>query len=232
MADSTVLFLPGLNCTAALFGRQLDVLGCGHAMHVADHRSDSTIEAIAARALAAAPARFALCGLSMGGYIAFEIMKQAPERVTRLALLDTRCEGAVPAEEPGRIKLVDLARAGRYDDVHDILWRRLVHPDRRSDRALEDIVRQMMMDTGAEAFARQQNALMHRADYKYLLPGINVPTLVLVGAQDALTPPSYSQEMAEGIRNSRLVMVPDCGHLSTLERPEAVNAALTEWLAM
>jgi pimeloyl-ACP methyl ester carboxylesterase len=230
MTDTTLLFLPGLNCTAALFGRQLDVLGQGRATLVADIRSDKTIEDMATRALAAAPPRFALCGLSMGGYIALEIMKQAPGRVTRLALLDTRCQGASPAEEPGRMKLVQFAEAGRTDEVHAILWRKLVHPARMEDAALESTVKRMMRDTGTEAFVRQQHALMHRPDYTALLENIRVPTLVLVGEQDAMTPPVNSQEMAAKITGSRLVVVPHCGHLSALEAPDAVNAALSTWL--
>lgn len=230
MTDTTLLLLPGLNCTAALFGRQMDRLGQGRALLVADHRTDDTIEGMAARALAAAPPRFALCGLSMGGYIALEIVRQAPERVSRLALLDTRSQGATPAEQPGRMKLVQFAEAGRMEEVHGVLWRKLVHPARFGDSGLENIVKGMMLDTGADAFVRQQHALMRRQDYNGLLSTIQVPTLVLVGEQDTLTPPLHSQEMAAKITNSQLVVVPHCGHLSTLEAPGAVNAALTAWL--
>ncbi len=231
VADRALMLVPGLNCTAALFGPQLAALGEGRAIIVPDHRSHDSIEAIAASALADAPSRFALCGLSMGGYIALEILRQAPSRVTRLALLDTRCQGATPAEAPSRLRLVESARQGRFDEVHAFLWPKLVHPSRTGDTALEKTVVEMMHATGAAAFERQQNALMMRRDYHDLLPQVRVPALVLVGEQDAITPVRYSQEMAALIPGSRLVVVPECGHLSSLEAPDDVNSALMGWLA-
>jgi pimeloyl-ACP methyl ester carboxylesterase len=232
VADTALMLVPGLNCTAALFGPQLAALGDGLAITIPDHRSHGSIEAMAAHALANAPPCFALCGLSMGGYIALEILRQAPERVTRLGLLDTRCQSAVPAEAPSRLRLVEWAKKGLFDEVHGFLWPKLVHPSRDDDAELEQIVIGMMHATGAAAFERQQNALMLRRDYRDLLPHITVPALVLVGEQDAITPVRYSQEMASLIPGSRLVVVPECGHLSSLEAPDAVNRALREWLAV
>lgn len=230
MDDLALMLVPGLNCTAELYAPQMAALGEGRALVIPDHRSDDRLEAIAARTLAGAPPRFALCGLSMGGYVAFEILRQAPERVTRLALLDTRSRADTADDTQKRERLVALAASGRFGDVHDVLWQRLVHKNRLGDVALEAVVKTMMRDTGPEAFMRQQRALIRRQDYSGMLGSIHVPVLVLVGEQDAITPPEFARDMAARIPGSHLVVVPDCGHMSTLEAPAAVTAALQDWL--
>lgn len=228
MSAETLVLVPGLACTRALFGPQMpDLPG---PVLVADHGSDETMAAIARRLLAQAPERFALAGLSMGGYVALEVMRQAPGRVTRLALLDTSARPDTDEARANRERLIALAASGRYADVHPALWPRLVHPDRVGDRALEAEVRGMAEATGAEAFIRQQRAIMGRADSRPLLPGLEIPTLVLVGADDQLTPPDLAREMAEAVEWASLVVVPRCGHLSSLEQPEAVTRALRLWL--
>jgi pimeloyl-ACP methyl ester carboxylesterase len=198
---------------------------------VADHRRERTIEAAAARILDAAPPAFALAGLSMGGYLAFAMMRQAPERVKKLALLDTSARADTPEQSAVRERLVGMAEDGRLPDVVAMLETRFIHPARHSDEALRRTIRDMAADTGPEAFVRQEQAIMSRPDSRPLLPSIRCPTLVLVGAEDELTPPFLAEEIAHGIPGARLVVVPDCGHLSTLERPEAVNEALAAWLA-
>jgi len=225
-----IVLVPGLNCSARLYAEQIPALwGCGP-VTIADHRRDDTVEAIAARILAAAPPRFALVGLSMGGYIAFVVARQAPERVTRLALLDTSARPETAPQTDRRRVLMALAEAGRFAEVPDLLFPVFVHRHRHGDEALRQIVRTMAEETGPEAFVRQQQAIMTRPDCRPLLASIRCPTLVLVGDGDELTPPKLSEEIAAGIAGARLVVVPDCGHLSTLERPPAVNRALIEWL--
>jgi pimeloyl-ACP methyl ester carboxylesterase len=231
MSVEPLVLVPGLNCTPALFEPQTVAFGSSHPIEIADHTRDDTMTGIAARLLADAPERFALAGLSMGGYIALEVMRQAPRRVTRLALLDTNAREDTDEARRNRERLIDLAETGRFADVHDALWPRLVHPRRKHDTTLEGIVRRMAEDTGPEAFVRQQRAIMGRCDSRDLLSSITAPTLVLVGAEDALTPPEQAREMAGLIAGASLVVVPDCGHLSTLERPDAVNDALRGWLA-
>ena len=230
MPDQALMLIPGVNCTASLFMHQMAAMGEGRALLIPDHRSDASIERIALRALAAAPSRFALCGLSMGGYIALEIMRIAPARVTRLALLDTRCRADTQEDGERRGRLAELADSGRFDDVHGILWQKLVHPSRLADSGLEALVKGMMRETGALAFSRQQHAVRQRRDYSDILPSIKVPTLVLVGEADQITPPEHSREMAAAIANSTMVTIASCGHLATLEAPEAVNMALKEWM--
>lgn len=229
MAETLVL-IPGLACTSRLFEPQMAALGSERTILVADHTHDDSIPAIAARILREAPQRFAVAGLSMGGYIALEIMRQAPERVARLALLDTSARPDSVEASQDRERLIALAQAGRFEEIHSKLWPRLVHPDRQADRDLQEIVLGMMRETGAEAYIRQQRAIMARSDSRQSLPGIEVPALVLVGEGDAITPPEIAREMAEMIEWASLVVVPESGHLSTLEQPERVTQALRLWL--
>jgi pimeloyl-ACP methyl ester carboxylesterase len=230
MADDTLVLVPGLTCTRELFGPQIEALGGGRPIMIADHTQDDTIAAIAARLLAHGPQRFALAGLSMGGYIALEVMRQAPQRVSRLALLDTGARPDTPDRRQWREGLIRLAETGRFAEVQAELWPRFVHPDRLDDPDLKATVLRMMVDTGPEVFIRQERAIMARRDSRPDLPQIEIPVLVLVGAEDASTPPELAREMAEAIEWASLVVVPDCGHLSTLERPEAVRRALDAWL--
>ncbi|HYF52656.1 MAG TPA: alpha/beta fold hydrolase, partial [Salinarimonas sp.] len=149
----------------------------------------------------------------------------------RLALLDTSARPDTPEGAANRERLVGLALAGRFDEVNEILWPRLVAPRRLDDAALKAVVTGMKDALGPEVFARQQRAIAARPDSRPDLPGIEIPTLVLVGAEDAITPPEVAREMAEAIEWASLVVVPDCGHLSTLEAPGPVNDALAAWLA-
>ena len=225
-----VVLVPGLNCSARLYADQIPALWRFGPVTVADHTRDDSMEAIAARILAAAPPRFALAGLSMGGYIALTMLHQAPERVCKLALLDTSARPETPEQTERRKPQIALAQAGRFAEVPALQFEIFVHCSRYDDEELRARVRAMAEETGAEAFLRQQKAIMTRADARPLLAQIRCPTLVLVGDGDALTPPVLAQEIAAGIAASRLVVVPDCGHLSTMERPAAVNTALVAWM--
>lgn len=232
MAQSLPLVLvPGLTCTARLYAPQIAALWPHGQITIVDHRRDDSMAAIAARILADAPPRFALAGLSMGGYIAFAMLRLAPERIGKLALLDTSARPDTPEQSEGRVKFIAMAEAGKLDEVVATLAPRFVHSNRRNDAALMTTVRAMAAETGPEAFVRQQKAIMSRQDSRPLLSEIGCPTLVLVGDGDELTTPELAREIAGGIAGSRLVVVPNCGHLSTIERPEPVNAALAQWLA-
>lgn len=228
--STSVLLVPGLLCTPRLYAEQLPALWRFGPVFVADHTRDDSVAAIARRALSQLAGRFALVGLSMGGYVALEILRQAPSRVAKLALLDTTARPDLPEQTENRRRLVEVARGGRFAEIPDVLYPKLVAPAREQDAALRAIVRTMVEETGADAFARQQAAISARPDSRPSLATIRCPTLVLVGAEDALTPPDRATEMAEAIPGARLVTVPDCGHLSTLERPEPVTRALVELL--
>lgn len=227
-----LVLIPGLNCTPALFAPQWCRLALGRQVLVADNTTDDTITAMVERLLAAAPERFALCGLSMGGYVAFEVMRRAPERVTRLALLDTTARPPTPETNAPREQMIALAEKGAFDNVVTVLWQKLVAPDRLADEALRLEVRAMAEAVGPKGFIRQQRAIMGRADARPVLATISVPALVVVGAEDAITPPDDAREIAAGIgARTRYVEVPGCGHLSTLEAPGVVTAALLDWIA-
>jgi pimeloyl-ACP methyl ester carboxylesterase len=225
-----LLLAPGLLCTADLFAGQLADFGRDRSIVVVDHTRSDRLEAIARATLASAPERFALAGLSMGGYLAMEIMRQAPDRVTRLALLDTSARPDTPDRTADRRQLIELARAEGVARVQRLLMPRLIHPDRLGEPDLVARVLRMAEETGLDAFVGQEEAIMARPDSRPLLPSIACPTLVLVGADDLQTPVEVARETADAIPGSRLEVIPSCGHLSTMERPEAVNAALRDWL--
>lgn len=231
MSNETLILVPGLNCTADLFSPQIAVLHESRPVVVADHTLDDTIEDIARRVLVETPGLLAVAGLSMGGYVALEVMRQAPERVARLALLDTSARADTEEARARRLEQIALAETGHFADVKAQLWPRLVHPDRLEDRGLKQIVLSMMDETGPETFVRQQRAIMGRHDARSWLSQVEIPTLVVVGDGDAITPPEHAREMAEMVEWASLVVVPDCGHLSSLERPEPVIAAMRAWLA-
>ncbi len=224
------VFVPGLLATPRLYADQIAKLWAFGPVMIADHTRDDTIPAIARRLLASAPPRFALIGLSMGGYISLEVVRQAPERVARLALLDTSARPDAPEQSAGRRALLALAQAGRFSEIADRLFTSLVAAGQRDNETLRQLVRFMAEEVGPEAFGRQQNAIMTRPDARANLASVRCPTLVLVGDADTITPPDRASEIATGIRGSRLVTVADCGHLSTLERPGEVSQALTELL--
>jgi len=233
-ADSLVL-VPGLMCDEAVWRHQLAVLGAGRDVQVAGHALSDTLGAMAERILEKAAPRFALAGHSMGGRVALEVVARAPERVSRLALLDTGYE-ALPQgdagmrEKAGRYRLLEIAqRDGMLAMARD--WAGgMVHPARLADAALMEDIYTMIARAGAAKFEAQIRALLARPDRTDLLKTLRMPTLVLCGRDDGWSPLSRHEEMARLIPGSRLVGVPECGHMSTMERPEAITAAMLAWL--
>jgi pimeloyl-ACP methyl ester carboxylesterase len=225
-----VILVPGLNCSARLYAGQVPALWQFGPVIIADHRRDNSMTGIARRILANAPSRFALAGLSMGGYIALEVVRQAADRVAKLALLDTGARAETSERTEARRPLIALAQQGRTAEITDNQFPLLVHRKRHGDQELKAIVHAMNQETGVDAYIRQQEAIMSRPDSRPGLGAIDCPTLVLVGDDDQLTPPELAREMANGIRGARLVIVPESGHLSTLEQPQAVTDALVEWM--
>ncbi|HUZ65212.1 MAG TPA: alpha/beta fold hydrolase [Acetobacteraceae bacterium] len=226
----TLLLLPGLLCDARLWRQQIEGLAGRAACVVADVTQDDTVEAMAARALAGLPDRFSVAGLSMGGYVAFALLRAVPDRVSRLALFDTSARPDTPDQARQRRGLMDLARRGRFRGVTPRLLPRLLHPANLANADLAGMVMAMAGAVGQAGFLRQQSAILGRPDSRPDLPGIAVPTLIAVGSDDALTPPDHAAEMAAGIPGAQLQIIAGCGHLPPLEEPARVTNLLSEWL--
>jgi pimeloyl-ACP methyl ester carboxylesterase len=228
-----LVLVPGLLCDRRLWRHQVEGLAdlAGRVL-VPDVTGGDSMAGLARGILDAAPERFALAGLSMGGYVSLEVMRQAPERVEALALLDTSARSDTPEQTEARLALVELARGGRFDEVWQGLLPKIVHPDRVGEPGIRSVVREMAHAVGPEGFERQERAIIGRPDSRPDLPNISCPTLVLCGRDDTLTPPHLHQELADAIPGARLIQIDHCGHLSTLERPEAVASAMRDWLEL
>jgi pimeloyl-ACP methyl ester carboxylesterase len=225
-----IVMIPGLLCSAELYAPQIAALWPFGPVTVASTLSGTTMSEITTNILKDAPPRFALVGLSMGGYVALEVMRQAPERVSRLALLDTSARPDTLEQTEQRRGMLAQAKAGDFEGLLSQLMAMLPHPSRRDDQHLLEVNVRMGLTVGLDGFERQTNAIIGRADSRLNLADIAVPTLVLVGDSDPITPPFLSEEIVAAIPNSSLVVIPECGHSSTLEQPEAVNRALVTWL--
>lgn len=226
-----VLFIPGLLCTAELFAPQVAALWPHGPVMVASTLEGETIAQMATAILAQAPPEFALVGLSMGGMVSLEIMRQAPQRVRKLALLDTSAQPALPEQAAFFEGLLAQAHGGEAEALLGESLISVLHPAHQQIPALQAVNRRMGAAIGLEGFARQVRAVLSRVNSRPSLAAIAVPTLVLVGEQDQLTPPDLSRELAAAIPHAKLVIVPDCGHGSTIEQPQAVNQALQDWLS-
>lgn len=226
-----LLLIPGLLCDDALWEHQaINLADIADVTIAQDHTRHDSMMAIAEAILARAPGQFALAGLSMGGYIALEIMRRAPGRVSRLAVLDSNARADTEEQAPRRRGLIELAEKGKFKGVTPRLLPLFLHPDRLDDDEMTHRVMAMAERVGKDAFLRQQHAILGRDDSRPFLHEIEVPTLVLCGRQDALTPLEMSEEIADLIPSARLAVIEDCGHLSTMERPDAVTAELRRWL--
>jgi pimeloyl-ACP methyl ester carboxylesterase len=223
-----ILFLPGLLCDARLWRDQLAAFP--HSV-VADLTQDDHVDAMAARALAWMPDRFALCGLSMGGYVALALMRLAPERVTRLCLLDTSARADTHEQSRRRRGLMALTRGNKFRGVTPRLLPQLLHPDRLTDTVLCQDVLDMAERVGRDAFLRQQHAILTRPDSRADLGRVAVPTMIGVGDSDILTPPELAAEMAGLIAGARLRVVKQAGHLPPMERPDDTIDILRDWLS-
>lgn len=231
MTKTALALLPGLLCDHALWRQQVDSLIDIADSQVADFTTQDSVADMAESVLAMTPPRFALAGLSMGGYVALEVMRRAPERVERIALLDTSARPDTEEQSRKRRGLLSLAERGQFKGVTPRLLPLLIAERFLEDEAITSVVMEMAERVGREAFKNQQRAIMNRPDSRPDLPGISVPALLLCGAEDVLTPPDRLQEMAEAIPDADLVILGGAGHLTPLERPEAVTAALRAWLS-
>lgn len=225
-----VVLVPGLLCSSEIFAAQIPRLWPSGPVTVASTLGGERIEEAAASILRDAPPRFALAGLSMGGYLSLEIMRQAPSRVAKLALIDTSARADTVEQTDARLQALAKAR-NRFIPVALLSLASLLHPLRRGDPEILDIMRRMVRAVGLEGFERQQKIAISRPDSRPFLDAINVPTLVVVGDRDPLTPLACSQEIASAIRGATLKVVAECGHLSPIEQPGRLSEILAEWIS-
>ncbi len=230
MIKRDLVLIPGLLCDHQLWRHQCESLADVAEIMIGDTLQDESIHSMAARILEDAPDHFALAGLSMGGYVVQEIMRQAPERVVKLALLDTSARPDTEEQIERRKGLIRLTKMGRFKGVTPKLLPLLIHPDFLEDDDITSTIMEMAAVVGQEVFVQQQTAILDRIDSRPSLADINVETLIICGRQDELTPIHLLQELADNIRKSSLHIIEDCGHLPPLEQPEQVTSLMRQWL--
>jgi pimeloyl-ACP methyl ester carboxylesterase len=227
--NTPFLLIPGLNSTPEVFRHLTPSLWQAGPVTVANHTEGESIAAIATSILRDAPARFALLGFSMGGYIAFEIIRQAPERVARLCLLDTTARPDTPEATAKRRDKIAIAQKGGFSKTLDSAYDDAVHPDHLGRVDLRSLSKAMSLEVGPDTYVRHQEAIIGRADSRPTLATIAVPTAVVVGDSDKITPPEGAREMADGVAGATLTIIERAGHLAVLEQPDAVNGAIVAW---
>lgn len=230
MAAENVLLLPGMMCDERLWSHQIAAIDVP--VHVADLSRSDNFADMAAGVLAAAPSSFAMAGLSMGGILAFEIWRQASERVTHLALLDTNPHPDAPSRRPVRFEQIAAAAAGRLEELAAESLKPLYLAEKnRNNQELLQTILDMALQHGPEVFERQSLALMNRQDSVPTLKTISCPTTVICGREDAICPVRFHELMAREIVGAELVIIDDCGHLSSMEAAEAVTEELSRLIA-
>jgi len=231
VARPTLVLLPGLLNTRRVFEPVIAELGDAADVVVPELYQCESIGDMAEAALGLAPERFALGGFSMGGYVAFEMLRRASQRIERLALIDTQASPDSPESTARRRAFVDQSRIGRFHGVTSTLMPSLIHPSRLADTSVTGPIVEMAVQIGADGFVREQRAIMARPDSRPMLVDIKVPTVVIAGRQDHTIPLARAEEMAADISHSQLVVIEQCGHMAPLEKPAEVAAALRRWLS-
>ncbi|MGH8911220.1 MAG: alpha/beta fold hydrolase [Acidimicrobiia bacterium] len=224
-----VVLVPGSVCDHQAWRHQVKHLAAVADPFVPAIDDADTMAELAMGVLDAAPDRFALAGFSMGGYVAQEMLRQAPHRITRLALLDTSARSDTADKIAAREATITACETGAYSDVIDEMLPVLLHPDRQQE-PLADFVRKMMERIGAGVFAKRNRAMIGRSDSRDMLAAIAVPVRIICGRQDSMSSLDAHEEMARLAPQSRLSIIEECGHMSIIERPHAVSALLRDWL--
>lgn len=213
-----------------LYAHQIEVLSETHDCEVFVFREQASMAAMAQHLLAHTPERFTLIGLSLGGYMAFEVVRQALHRLERLVLIDTTAVADHPARRDSRLRDIATVQQGGIEALIPELPSRWLLPAHTQDAALVELMGSMAHSVGARGQYHQQTAMLARPDSHQDLERVEVPTLLICGRQDPVTPLADHEAMAACVPGSRLVVIEDCGHLSTIEQPVAVTQALDRWL--
>lgn len=231
MQKIPLILIPGLLCDDALWKHQALSLSHIAACTITDkHMHHDTVGQIAEAIVSEAPPCFALAGLSLGGYIALEICRKFGEKVDRLALIDTMARPDTAAQTVRREGMIALCQEGKFNEVIETLYPFLVHSDRLTDAKLKHYVMNMALRMGPEVFIRQQRAIIARINQIPHLSKISCPTVVVCGEQDQITPLECSKEMVANMSGAELFKVSNCGHMSTLEKPDQVSSIMHKWL--
>jgi pimeloyl-ACP methyl ester carboxylesterase len=224
-----LILIPGLGSDFAVWQPTIKELGASAECTVGDTLSDDSLPGMAERILSQAPERFSLAGVSMGGMVALEIMRSDPERVQRLALLDTNpCPDTPEQTAQRRGANAAVLSSNNFEALALGSLKYLIHP--AASIEVRNAMVEMSVRVGAKTYARQNEAVAARADQRLILSTIEVPTIVIFGAQDLLTPVALSEELESGIRGAHRHIIPDCGHLPPIEKPDAVASLLREWM--
>lgn len=225
-----LVLLPGMMCDARLFGPQIGALSGRYALHLPPLTGADTLAALAAQILQNAPPRFALAGLSMGGIVAMEVLRLAPDRVTKIALLDTNPLAETPQQQARRLPQIARVLAGGLDTVMRDEMKPLYLHDTPQRAEILDLCTTMALDLGPDVFAAQSRALASRPDQSATLAAFKGPALVLMGEHDILCPRARHDLMHALMPHSRLAIIAGAGHLPTLEKPDETTAELRRWL--
>lgn len=232
-AGTSLLLLPGLMNDERVWAPILAALSAGRSVHVAPTHHYSNVEESARKAMAdMPPGSFAVAGFSLGGYVALEVCRQAPERIIGIGLLDTGARADADDAKQLRIRMVQAMNCdtATLEQIANSFATRVVHPSRLEDKNLLVLLATMASSVGKQGFANQQQTAMDRVDRRDLLPDLQIPALVLCGREDQVTPVALSEEMASLLPDAELVIVENSGHMTTLEQPDVVVAAVLRWL--
>lgn len=230
MTREPLVLIPPMLCDARVFAPQINALSVHHAITFAPTTCGERIEEIASQILEWSPAKFALLGMSMGGAVALEVLRRAPNRVLRIALVSCTAQSETPEAAAAREPLIVAARAGRFQDVvaQEMKPEYLAAGPARKTVMAELAV--MARALGPQAYVHQARAMQRRRDQTATLRQIKQPALVLCGAHDPVVPVRRHEFMAEMIPNARLAVIPDAGHFPTLEQPDAVQEVIDRWM--
>ena len=228
-----LLLVPGSLCTDMLFQAQISAFKSDREVLVGDFSNCDSIQTMATKVLSEAPAEFALAGLSMGGIVAFEMFRQAPERIERIALLGTNPRGELPEHVRVRQQQINNVAQGGAESLKALVSQQLMPKyvfDSEQRLKLEPLVTEMALEVGTDEFINQWRALASRTDSWSTLKDIHCPALILCGVHDAQCNEKLHRDMALEIKHAKLEIIEEAGHLSTLDAPEQVNKALENWL--
>ena len=225
-----IILIPGLGTTPCTYSNILTKLWKYGTVSIVNQRQENSLEAIAKRILSEAPLQFVLIGHSMGENIAFEILRQEPERVLKVVFMNTSARADDEEAKKKRKDKIEKVKQGKFPEIIEDSVSSFVHPQHKDSKGLQDIITTAYNDAGAEAYILQQTAIMGRQNSRASLKNIVAPTLVITGDEDMLIPLEHSQEIFAGIAGAKIVIIPMCGHMCTLEQPKLVNEALAEFI--